>query len=179
MDLLTTSIYIILFIVMMIFVFSIGMLRPFMKKKEILLVLAVGFFTGVIGGAFFLTPIYSDLPEVAGSIERVLPFNEETLYLDVSSATDINALQNQLSGIDGFKSFEETGVTFRLWKLNDREYEYFNNVVGNINSHYSNYTINQSSGELYIALQDNFSSAEALKAFSDWYKLVFGSSIAY
>ncbi len=179
MDLLTTSIYIILFIVMMIFVFSIGMLRPFMKKKEILLVLAVGFFIGVIGGAFFLTPIYSDLPEVAGSIERVLPFNEETLYLDVSSATDINALQNQLSGIDGFKSFEETGVTFRLWKLNDREYEYFNNVVGNINSHYSNYTINQSSGELYIALQDNFSSAEALKAFSDWYKLVFGSSIAY
>lgn len=178
MDIITTIIYIILFIIMMLFVFSIGMLRPFMNKKEIGLVLIVAFFIGILGGAFFLSPIYSDLPEIASSVEKVIPSNEETLYIDVSSATDLNKLKNDLSQIDGFKSFEETGVTISLWKFSDQEYEYFNRVVGNVDSHFTNYTVNRTSGTIYIAL-DNYSSSEALKVFSDWYKLVFGGPISY
>ena len=178
MDIITTIIYIILFIIMMLFVFSIGMLRPFMNKKEISLVLVVAFFIGILGGAFFLSPIYSDMPEIASSVERIIPSNEETLYLDVSSATDLNKLKNDLSQIDGFKSFEETGVTISLWKFSDKEYEYFNYVVGNIDSHFTNYTVNQTTGTIYIAL-DNYSSSEALKVFADWYKLVFGGPISY
>lgn len=179
MDLLITIVYIVLFIILMIFVFSIGMLRPFMKKKEILFVLIVGFLIGVIGGAFFLSPVYSDLPELAGAVESVVPSNEETLYLDISSSVDTARLESELSNIEGFKSFEETGITFRLWKFNDREYEYFNSIVGNIDPHYTNYTVNQTTGEIYIALEDNYTASEALKSFSDWYKLVFGESISY
>ena len=50
MDILMTIIYLVLFIIMMIFVFSIGMLRHFMPKREILLVLVVAFFIGAVGG---------------------------------------------------------------------------------------------------------------------------------
>lgn len=178
MDILITIVYIVLFIIMMIFVFSIGMLRPFMNKKEVLLVLGVAFFIGALGGAFFLSPIYSDMPEIASSIGKAMPGNEETLYLDVSSSTDMNKLKSDLSKIDGFKSFEETGVTIPLWKFSDREYNYFNHAVGNVDSHFKNYSINRTDGSIYIAL-DNYSSSEALKSFSDWYKLVFGASISY
>ena len=64
MDMITAIIYIILFIIMMVFVFSIGMLRHYMPKKEILLVLVVAFLIGAIGGAFFLEPIYEELSSI-------------------------------------------------------------------------------------------------------------------
>lgn len=178
MEIITTIIYIVLFIILMVFVFSIAMLKPFMSKKETLLILIVAFFIGVIGGAFFLSPIYSDMPEIASSVGSFMPGNEETLYLDLSSSTDINALKNDLSKIDGFKSFEETGITIPLWSFNDQEYEYFKFAVGNIDSHFKNYTVNKTTGEIYIAL-DNYSSSEALSSFANWYKLVYGGPISY
>ena len=52
MDIIITIIYIILFIIMMVFVFSVGMLKKFMPKKEVILVLVAGFLIGAIGGAF-------------------------------------------------------------------------------------------------------------------------------
>ena len=57
MDILIAIVYVILFIILMVFVFSIGMLKPFMPKKEIALVLVVAFLIGSIGGAFFLEPL--------------------------------------------------------------------------------------------------------------------------
>ena len=178
MDVIVAIIYILLFIIMMVFVFSIAMLKPFMSKKEMLLVLGVGFFIGVLGGAFFLSPLYSEVPEIATAVGKIMPDNEETLYLDLSSATDINKLRSDLSQVSGFKSLEETGVTIPLWSFNDREYEYFKGAVPNIDSHFSNYTVNKTEGTIYIAL-DNYSSSQALKSFADWYKAVYGGPINY
>ena len=178
MDVIVTIIYIILFIIMMVFVFSIAMLKPFMSKKEMLLILGVGFFIGALGGAFFLSPIYSDMPEIATAIEKVIPGNEETLYLDVSSATDINKLESDLSKIEGFKSLEETGVSIPLWSFTDREFKFFNSTVPNIDSHFSNYTVNKTSGVINIAL-NLYSSSQALKSFADWYRANFGGPINY
>ena len=45
MDIITTIIYIILFIIMMIFVFSMGMLKRYMPRREVLLVLLVALFS--------------------------------------------------------------------------------------------------------------------------------------
>ena len=80
MDILTTIIYLFLFIMMMVFVFSIGMLKQYMPKKEVLLVLVVAFLIGSIGGAFFIDPIYDELPNVVGVIEKTMPNNDVTLY---------------------------------------------------------------------------------------------------
>jgi hypothetical protein len=35
------------------------------------------------------------------------------------------------------------------------------------------------SSEIKISLQENYTSSEALKSFSDWYKLVYGDTISY
>ena len=75
MDIITTIIYIALFVIMMIFVFSIGMLRKYMPRREILLVLVVAFLIGSIGGAFFLEPIYDELPAVVSAFEKSMPNN--------------------------------------------------------------------------------------------------------
>lgn len=178
MDIVIAIIYVILFIIMMVFVFSIGMLRNYMPKKEIILVLVVAFLIGSIGGAFFLEPIYEELPSVVSIVEKNVPGNQETLYLDLSSSINMNELKENLSSTDGFVSFNETSITIPLWKFNDKEMEYFNYVLGNIDSHFNNYNVTKD-GKLEIELEDNYSSYDALKSFSDWYKLVYGGSLSY
>ncbi|MDO5823809.1 hypothetical protein [Methanobrevibacter sp.] len=177
MDILITVIYLILFIVMMVFVFSIGMLKQYMPKREVVLVLVVAFLIGSIGGAFFLDPIYDELPSVISAIEKTMPNNEETLYLDLSSSVNINELKNKLNSTDGFKSFDEKSITIPMWSFNEREHDYFDRIVGNIDSHYKSHYINSS--EIQITLEENYTSAQALKSFSDWYKLVYGGTISY
>ena len=177
MDIIISIIYIILFIVMMIFVFSIGMLKQYMPKKEVLLVLGVAFLIGCIGGAFFLQPVYQDLPEVMSLVEKNMPNNEETLNLDLSSSVDVTELKHACEATEGFKSFKETSITIPMWTFNDQERSYFDFAVGNIDSHYKSYNISDSS--IKIELEDNYSSASALKSFSDWYKLVYGGPVSY
>lgn len=177
MDIITTIIYLVLFIIMMVFVFSIGMLRQYMPKREVILVILVAFLIGSIGGAFFLDPIYDELPNVASVIEKNMPNNEETLYLDLSSSINIDDLKNNLSATDGFISFDEKSVNIPMWTFNEREHNYFDEIVGNIDSNYKDYNI--STSEIQITLADNYTSAQALKSFSDWYKLVYGETISY
>jgi hypothetical protein len=177
MDIITTIIYLVLFIIMMVFVFSIGMLKQYMPKREVLLVLGVAFLIGAIGGAFFLDPIYDELPEVVGLVEKNMPNNEETMYLDLSSSIDTESLKNDLSAMKGFKSFDETAISIPMWSFNQREHDYFDSVVGNIDSHYKNYNV--SSDRINIELEENYSASDALKTFSDWYKLVYDETISY
>ena len=177
MDYITSIIYIVLFVIMMVFVFSIGMLRRYMPRREVLLVLAVAFLIGAIGGAFFLQPIYEELPNAASIVEKNLPDNQETLHLDLSSSVDTDALRQELSSMEGFISFEEESISIPMWSFNDKEHDYFESIVGNIDSHYKDYKV--TSDKINIELEDNYTSSEALKKFSDWYKLVYGETISY
>lgn len=178
MDLLITIVYIILFIIMMVFVFSIGMLKPFMAKKEMVLVLVSAFIIGALGGAFFLMPLYDELPQVTSAVERVMPDNEETLEIIMSSASDMSEIEQNITHTEGVKSFEITGITFNLWHFNDKEMEYMNSIVPNVDSHYKNYTVNES-GKIDIMIEKGYDPAAALQSFSDWYKFVYGDSITY
>lgn len=179
MEIIIAIIYVILFIIMMIFVFSIGMLKQYMpSKKEVVLVLIVGFLIGCIGGAFFLDPIYDELPSVVNAVERSMPNNEETLYLDLSSSIDINQLKENLSATEGFKEFNENSISIPMWDFNPDERAYFESIIGNIDYNYKSFNISES-GTIEIELADNYSSTEALKSFSDWYKLVFGETVSY
>lgn len=178
MDIITTIIYIILFVIMMIFVFSIGMLKQYMPRREVLLVLVVAFLIGSIGGAFFLDPIYDELPSVASLVEKNMPDKEETLYLDLSSSVDVDSLANDLKSTPGFKSFKEESVTIPMWTFNPQEKAYYEDILKNIDDNYKSYNITDD-GKIEIELADNYTSSQALKSFSDWYKLVYGETISY
>lgn len=162
---------------MMVFVFSIGMLRQYMPKREMLLVIVVAFLIGSIGGAFFLDPIYDELPNMASIVEKNMPNNEETLHLDLSSSVDTNKLSSDLSSMKGFKSFDELSITIPMWTFNQKEHDYFDSIVENIDSHYKDHNI--TTDKIVIVLDDNYTASEGLKSFSDWYKLVYGETISY
>ena len=54
MDLITAIIYLILFVIIMVFAFSMGLLSPYVGRKEIVSIVAIGFVLGAIGGYFFI-----------------------------------------------------------------------------------------------------------------------------
>ncbi len=64
-----------------------------------------------------------------------------------------------------------------MWNFNQREHDYFDSIVGNINTHYKDYNV--TSNSIVIDLEENYTASEALKSFSDWYKLVYGETISY
>ena len=64
-----------------------------------------------------------------------------------------------------------------MWTFDEQEHAYFERVVGNINSQYKNYNV--TSNTINIDLDDNLTASEALKSFSNWYKIVYGDSISY
>ena len=79
--------------------------------------------------------------------------------------------------MEGFKSFDETSISIPMWSFNEREHDYFESIVGNIDSHYEKYNV--TSNAINIDLSDNYTASQALKSFSDWYKLVYDDTISY
>ena len=168
MDILTAAIYIVLFIIMMIFIFSIGMLKPFMPKKEVALVLACAFVIGCIGGVFFLSPLYDEVPEVVSTFEKVVPTNNETMFLDLSSASDIDGLKENLTKMDGVYSFEETGI-----KLNTDKLKLIDTLSGSSRKNsYPNGDIVYNNTSLYLA-DVSIADESSLKGDSETKRLKF------
>ncbi|MDL2271278.1 hypothetical protein LJC03_05700 [Methanobrevibacter sp. OttesenSCG-928-I08] len=177
MDILTSILFIALFIILMVFVFSMGILTPLIGKREIVLVLISGLIIGSLGGAFFLNPVYEELPNVVSTFETMSFNNEETLYFDVSS-TKIDNLQKNLSSIEGVKSFEYTGITVNLWKLTEKDVNYINSSLGAIDPNYKSWNVSPS-GNVDITIENGTDPLSALKSISDWIKLVYSESISY
>ena len=71
MDLITGIIYIILFLIIMVFAFSMGILSPYVGRKEIVSIVIIGFVLGAIGGYFFIDPIYEESPYIIGNASDV------------------------------------------------------------------------------------------------------------
>lgn len=178
MDILTGIVYVVLFIIIMVFVFSIGMLKPFMPKKEVALVLVSAFIIGCLGGAFFLTPLYEEVPEFISTVEKIVPNGNETMYLDISSASDIGGLKENITHMDGVSSFEVTGITFYMWQFTDKEMDYMNAVLENIDQNYKNFTVNES-GRIDIDLMPGYDANSAMQSFSNWYKNVYAGTLSY
>lgn len=178
MDFITSIIFIVIFLVFMVFVFSIGLLRPFMHKKELALVFVAAFIVGSLGGAFFLVPVYNDLPEFICAVEQVLPTSEETMHLDISYSDNATGIIDQLKTMDGVRSVKVTGITVYLSPLSDADVKTVNKALGIIDKSYESWDINKS-GKIEIQLKENASLASALQSFSNWHELVYGDKFGY
>ena len=51
----------------MVFAFSMGILSPYVGRKEIVSIVIIGFVLGAIGGYFFIDPIYEESPYIIGN----------------------------------------------------------------------------------------------------------------
>jgi len=111
---------VILFIVLMVFVFSTALLTPIIGKKNLIFVMAMGFIVGIIGGVFFISPVMGDIPGIAASFHPSTPNDVETINVDISTDLDINQFVNSVRQIEGVKSVEVRGTTVKTTPLSDK-----------------------------------------------------------
>ncbi len=89
MDTLAVILMIGLFILILVFIFSTALLTPLIGKRNILFVIVLGFTVGAVGGAFFIAPVFDDIPAMADSVITCNKSRAQML-LDINVSTDIN-----------------------------------------------------------------------------------------
>ena len=113
MDLITGIIFLILFIVIMVFAFSMGILSPYVGRKEIISIIAIGFVLGAIGGYFFINPIYEETPYVVGNIQGAFSMSNEVINLNIPSTSNISDVSNQIKNLNGVNSVTTNGFELK------------------------------------------------------------------
>lgn len=129
MDVLTVSVMIILFIILMAFIFSTALLTPMIGKKNLLFVVSMGFIVGIVGGAFFISPIYNDIPDMARFIFESTGTGEETINIEVSTNTNITNLLNDIRNIPGVKRVDSKNLNIKTAQFTEDYKPYFEDRI--------------------------------------------------
>ena len=113
MDLITGIIFLILFIIIMVFAFSMGLLSPYVGRKEIISIVVIGFVLGTIGGYFFIYPIYEESPYVIGNIQGMFSMEDEVINLNIPSTSNISDITNNIKNLNGVNSVTTNGFELK------------------------------------------------------------------
>ena len=160
MEIVSTSIYLLLYIFLLIFIFSIGILSPYLTKKDIGGIILIGFIIGAVGGLFFVTPAYEDLGEVVGSIYSVFSSQDELIDVDITSNGNmgVNQVTDIAKSLPGVRNVTSSNITIETGNFSSSWNQYVSVAMKN-NLEYSNnidsVTIDNEDGLIYIALKGN------------------------
>ncbi len=177
MDTITVIIMIAMFILLMAFVFSTALLTPIIGKKNLFLVLSLGFIVGIVGGAFFISPIFDDLPVLASSFYISTSKDLETVYVDVSTNIDINQYIEKTRNIEGVEKVEITGITVKTTQFSPRWQSRLKNRIISSNKDIKNVEI-LSNDTLKIQI-DQSNPQEVIEKLEDWLMLVGAIDVKY
>ena len=113
MDLITGIIFVILFLIIMVFAFSMGILSPYVGRKEIVSIIVIGFVLGAIGGYFFIDPIYDESPYVIGNVQGLFTMDSEVINLNIPSTSNLSDVTNKIKSLDGVNSVTTNGFELK------------------------------------------------------------------
>jgi len=164
-------IMVILFIVLMVFVFSTALLTPIIGKKNFIFVVAMGFIVGIIGGVFFISPVMSDIPGIAASFHHSTSEGVETINVDISTDLDINQFVNSAKQIEGVKSIEVMGTTVKTTPFSDRWKASLPKRIPASNREIKSAQI-LSNDTIKIEIQNQADPHDVIKKLEDWLMLV-------
>lgn len=118
MDVLVVVIMLVLFIFLMVFVFSTALLTPLIGKRNLIFVLSLGFVVGLVGGAFFITPLYDDMPDMARALITVTSGSPEVITVNMSTTNDVNAFVEETKKLNGVKDVQCNKITIKTTPFN-------------------------------------------------------------
>jgi hypothetical protein len=122
MDTLLVIIMLVLFIFLMVFVFSTALLTPLIGKRNLIFVLSLGFIVGVVGGAFFISPLYDDIPDMARAVFTSTTGGPEIININMSTDNDVTAFIENTKKINGVKDVQCNKITIRTIEFNTSDW---------------------------------------------------------
>jgi hypothetical protein len=178
METLFVILMIILFLLLMAFVFSTALLTPLIGKKNFLFVIALGFVVGVIGGAFFIAPVYDDLPDMARAVYMSTSNQPETITLNISTDSDVNKAIEDVRKIPGVKSVESGAITVKTTGISN---EWKSNLEARVTNANTNITSGKviSADTMTVQLKPGSDPTTVIKELKNWMVLISGIDVRY
>lgn len=178
MDIIGAIIYIFLFILLMVFVFSMGLLTPIIGKKDIISVLAIGFVVGLVGGTFFISPIYQEMPYVVGSVYETIGDNNETITAELSPSIDENSLITELKQKEGVISVSNKGIVLKTDPFPEDRKKIIEEKIPIVDENFKNFSV-QTGGLISINFTGNYDPSTAIDTLSEWLMYSSGINVKY
>lgn len=165
MDLISGIIYVILFIIIMVFAFSMGILSPYVGRKEIVSIVAIGFVLGAIGGYFFIYPIYEESPYVIGNLQGLFTMDSEVINLNIPSTSNISDVTERIHNLSGVNSVSTNGFELETSEINNETRTYIDTYLKN-DSQIESYKIG--TNNISVDLKNDASSTVTLGSLVTW-----------
>lgn len=165
MDLITGIIFLILFLIIMVFAFSMGLLSPLVGRKEIVSIVIIGFVLGAIGGYFFIYPIYEESPYVVGNVQGFFSMDNEVINLNIPSTSNITDVTNKIKNVKGVNSVTTNGFELKTGFIKNDTKEIVKNHLKQ-DSEIESFKVTNNS--ISVDLKNDASSTSTLGSLVDW-----------
>ena len=178
MDTLSVILMIGLFIFLLIFIFSAALLTPIIGKRNILFVIMLGFTVGAVGGAFFIAPVFDDIPAIASSI--ITSTSKGTDLVDINVSTDINIsnfIQNTKQ-IDGVQSVQSNGIIIKTDPMTNTSESFFMTRIPEQDSNVTSVEM-PTNDTMILEIKNNTDPQDTINTLKTWMMYVSGLSISY
>ncbi len=178
METIAVILMVILFLVLMVFIFSTALLTPIIGKKNLIFVILMGFIVGVIGGAFFISPIMDDIPDIATSFYQGTSSDLETINLNISTNVDINQFISDAKNIEGVKSIEVSGITVKTSQFSDGWKNSLQKRITASNKDIVSTHI-PTNDTIEIQIQNGTNPQDEINKLKDWLMLIAAINVKY
>ncbi|GAB6056642.1 hypothetical protein HYG87_01215 [Methanobacterium alkalithermotolerans] len=178
MDTWVSIIMIVLFIVLLIFIFSIALLTPIIGKKNLLFVIFLGFMIGAVGGAFFISPVYEDVPQMARGLYQLTSDSPEIIMVDVSTNIDLDRFISDVQAMEGVGNVESSGIIIRTDNFTQERQKMIEERIAIVDPNIESYEV-YTNGTIILNVKKGHNPIKAIKTLSDWLMLTGGISTRY
>lgn len=177
MDTLIVIIMLVLFIFLMVFVFSTALLTPMIGKRNLLFVLSLGFIVGIVGGTFFIAPLYDDMPDMARAVFTFSSGSPEVINVNMSTDSNVNAFIEETKKLNGVKDVQCEKITMRITPFDDGDWKQtFEERIPVVDSDVKEVQI-ISNDSFVLILNENSDPTRLVKNIDDWLDLVGGMDV--
>lgn len=175
MNIIISIIFILLFVILLAFILSMAFLTPIIGKKNIIMVLVLGFIIGCVGGAFFISPVYDDAPIAIRDTLKLTTEQPTIMTIGVSSDTNVNSFTYNFKKQDGVLDVRIDHIEFNVTSLSDTRAAFINSKLGIVNSNFTNWTVNKN-GLITLSIKEGFNPRTAVDIVEKW--LLYTADIA-
>jgi len=178
MGTLAVFIMIILFFLLLAFVFSTALLTPLIGKKNLLFVVALGFVVGIIGGAFFIAPVFNDIPGMVRGIHQSTSDSPEIIEANISTDVDVNKVISDIKTLEGVQGVETVGITLKTSPIPPGWWRDLESRATTSNPNITAFKV-ETNNTIQVNTTPGADPSSTIQNLKDWIMLVSGIDVIY
>jgi hypothetical protein len=169
---------ILLFFLLLAFVFSTAILTPLIGKKNFLFVIGIGFVVGLIGGAFFIAPVYDDIPDMARALYQSTSSQPESIKVNISTDSNVNQAIADIKKIDGVKKVEGGLIIIKTSPMSNVVQKSLESRIPIVNNNVTSAKV-ESNNTIVIQIKPGSNPTDVINMLKGWLMLVSGINVNY